>query len=94
MHLHATVTAYSYTPKQCEAEGASAQRGCVEAGEERVLQWVESFIDLRRSLCMRLAAEHALETGGRGGCGEVLLGHLSELGEAVLVVLPPGWGLG
>ena len=33
--------------------------------------------------------EHALDTGGRGGCGEVLLGHLSELGEAVLVVLPP-----
>ena len=25
--------------------------------------------------------EHALDTGGRGGCGEVLLGHLSELGE-------------
>ena len=35
---------------------------------------------------MRPAAEseHALDTGGRGGCGEVLLGHLSELGEAVL----------
>ena len=39
---------------------------------------------------MRPAAEseHALDTGGRGGCGEVLLGHLSELGEAVFDVVP------
>ena len=65
----------------------------VEAGEERVLQGRVLHRLARRSLCMRPAAEseHALDTGGRGGCGEVLLGHLSELGEAVLdVVLPPG----
>ena len=64
----------------------------VEAGEERECSRVESFIDLRRSLWLHApgGGEHALDTGGRGGCGEVLLGHLSELGEAVLdVVLPP-----
>ena len=53
---------------------------------------VESFIDSLAKVAVHAPSggEHALDTSGRGGCGEVLFGQLSELGEAVLVVLPPG----
>ena len=63
----------------------------VEAGEERVLQGRVLHRLAEIVVHAPGGGEHALDTGGRGGCGEVLLGHLSELGEAVFdVVLPPG----
>ena len=56
----------------------------VEAGEERVLQGRVLHQLAEIVVHAPGGGEHALDTGGRGGCGEVLLGHLSELGEAVL----------
>ena len=58
-------------------------------GEQRVLEGGVLVCLLQVAVHLSRRGEDALRARGGGGLGEVLLGHLGQLGPAGLVVLPP-----